>query len=286
MSPLSRFAPLGMLFVFAACGGNVSPTSSGSGEPSGSTTPTSAEFDITTLPGLSLWLQSNKGIAFDKVHSHVLGWTDQSPLHNDLTLKQGSGATRDGVWLGETPTVAFDGASAYSFPDGTPLNDWSGDFLVEIVVHAQYTQTSGAQALFSCAGPQVATGTSAASITLSQGQTMKVDVESDGYANNTATKTVSDPSGYVISFQRVGNVLTSRRNGAVDQTQTFDHVTTPRCTSSMFGAMDLQSVGSASSFLSSDVAEVIVSKGTTPSATVTALETSLMAKYKIADGTN
>ncbi|MEO8876528.1 MAG: hypothetical protein ABI461_13140 [Polyangiaceae bacterium] len=284
MSTTSRFAPLGMAFFLAACGGNVSPSSSSgtdSTRPS-TTNPASATFDVSTLPGLSLWLQSTKGIVFDKVHTRVLGWNDQSPSHNDLALKQGVGATRDGIWLGQTPTVAFDGASAYQFPAGTPLSDWSGDFLIEIVVHAQYTKALGSQGLFSCVGAQSnVAGSTVASIYLSGGQTMECKVDSDGYSNGSATKPVVDPTGYVISFQRSGAVLTSRRNGAVDKTQTFDHVTSPLCTSSMFGAMDLDATGAPTSFLSSDVAEVIVSKGTTPSATVTSLETALMAKYQI-----
>src|ERR1700689_4508799 len=110
MRTFSRIAPVGFLFLATAWRGQVS---SGSSEPTPSTsTQSSGAFDVTTLPGLSLWLQSDKGIQFDKEHTRVLGWDDLSPMHNDLTLKAGTGATRDGAFLGISPTVAFDGASS------------------------------------------------------------------------------------------------------------------------------------------------------------------------------
>src|SRR5450432_3528534 len=102
MSTLSRFAPFGMAFSLAACGGNVSTGNGGGTDAPGasSTTPAATSFDVAALPGLSLWLQSTKGIVFDQEHTRVLGWNDQSSSHNDLALKEGVGATRDGIYLG------------------------------------------------------------------------------------------------------------------------------------------------------------------------------------------
>ncbi|MEO7114041.1 MAG: hypothetical protein ABI183_26610 [Polyangiaceae bacterium] len=271
-------AAVGMLGFTVACGGTVG--SEIEGAPSGSTSSTDG-FDVTTLPGLSLWLQSDQGIAFDKEHTRVLGWHDQSPLHNDLTLKAGVGATRDGAFLGITPTVAFDGASSYAFPGGTPLDDWSGDFLIEVVMHAQYTTIASSQGLFSCVGPQpTVPGLTTAKFYISESQAASCDVESDGYSNVSATKPVLLPTGYVVSFERRGSVLTSRRNGVVDQTQYVNHVTTPHCTSAVFGAL-MDDTSTPSGFLASDVAEVIVSQGTSSDAVIGALESSLMTKYGI-----
>lgn len=272
-------AATGMLGFTMACGGQVG--SGTEGAPSGASS--TDGFDVTTLPGLSLWLQSDKGIAFDKEHTRVLGWHDQSPLHNDLTLKAGTGATRDGAFLGISPTVAFDGASSYAFPGGTPLDDWSGDFLIEIVLHAQYTSTATSQGLFSCVGPQpTVPGSTTAKFYISESQAATCDVESDGFSNGITTKPVVLPSGYVLSFERRGSVITSRRNGVIDSTQDFAHVTSPHCTSAVFGALMDDSVSSPSGFLASDVAEVIVSQGTSSDAVIGALESSLMTKYGIA----
>jgi hypothetical protein len=274
-------AAVGMLGFTMACGGQVG--SGTEGAPSGSTSSTDG-FDVTTLPGLSLWLVSDKGIAFDQEHTRVLGWHDQSPLHNDLTLKTGVGATRDGAFLGITPTVAFDGASTYAFPGGTPLDDWSGDFLIAIVMHAQYSAAATSQGLFSCVGPQpTVPGLTTAKLFISDTQAASCDIEADGFSNLGSTKPVVLPSGYVVSFERRGSVLTSRRNGVVDSTQDFAHVTTPHCTSAVFGAL-VDETSTPSGFLASDVAEVIVSQGTSSDATIGALESSLMQKYGITSG--
>jgi hypothetical protein len=280
MRTFSRIAPMGFLFLAAACGGQVG--SGTEGAPSSSTSSTDG-FDVTSLPGLSLWLQSDEGIAFDKEHTRVLGWHDQSPLHNDLTLKSGNGATRDGTFLGITPTVSFDGASSYAFPGGTPLDDWSGDFLIEIVMNAQYSSAATSQGLFSCVGPEpTVPGSTTAKLFISETQAASCDVESDGYSNLGSTKPVVLPSGYVVSFERRGNVITSRRNGVIDSTQYFDHVTTPHCTSAVFGAL-VDDAATPSGFLASEVAEVIVSQGTSSDATINALESALMKKYQITD---
>ncbi len=267
-----------MLGFTVACGGQVGSGTEGAPTAANSSTD---GFDVTTLPGLSLWLQSDQGIVFDKEHTRVLGWHDLSPLKNDLTLKTGSGATRDGTFLGITPTVAFDGASTYAFPGGTPLDDWSGDFLIAIVMHAQYSSAATSQGLFSCVGPQPAlSGSTTAKLFISETQAASVDVESDGYSMLGSTKPVILPSGYVVSFERRGSVLTSRRNGVVDSTQDFAHVTTPHCTSAVFGAL-VDEASTPSGFLASDVAEVIVSQGTSSDAVIAQLESALMTKYGI-----
>lgn len=272
---------MGMLGLTAACGGQVGNGTDGAPTSTNSSTD---GFDVTTLPGLSLWLQSDKGIVFDQEHTRVLGWHDQSPVHNDLALRSGNGATRDGAFLGITPTVAFDGASTYAFPGGTPLDDWSGDFLIEIVMHAQYSSAATSQGLFSCVGPQpTVPGTTTAKLFISETQAASVDIESDGYSNLGSTNPVVLPSGYVVSFERRGSVLTSRRNGVIDSTQDFAHVTTPHCTSAVFGAL-VDEASTPSGFLSSDVAEVIVSQGTSTDDTISALENSLMTKYEITAG--
>jgi hypothetical protein len=279
----SKVVPGSLLFLAAACGGQVGSAST---DPApSSSTQSSGAFDVTTLPGLSLWLQSDKGIQFDKEHTRVLGWDDLSPMHNDLTLKAGTGATRDGAFLGISPTVAFDGASSYAFPGSTPLDVWGGDFLIEIVMHAQYTQTAQNQGFFSCVGPQPSVpGSTVASFYISNSQAAALDIESDGYSNGLSTSAVLLPSGYVVSFQRRGSVITSRRNGVIDQTQDFLHITTPHCTSAVFGALVDNGPTAPTSFLASDVAEVIVSQGTSTDATVSALESSLMTKYGINSG--
>jgi hypothetical protein len=280
MRNFSRIAPVGFLFLAAACGGQVGSAST---DPApSSSTQSNGAFDVTTLPGLSLWLQSDKGIQFDKEHTRVLGWDDLSPMHNDLTLKAGTGATRDGAYLGISPTVAFDGASSYAFPGSTPLDVWGGDFLIEIVMHAQYMNNAQNQGFFSCVGPQPSVpGATIASFYISNAQAASLDMESDGYSNGLSTNPVLLPTGYVVSFQRRGSVITSRRNGVIDQTQDFLHVTTPHCTSAVFGALVDHGPAEISSFLASDVAEVIVSQGTSTDATVAALESSLMTKYGI-----
>ncbi len=267
-----------MLGFTVACGGQVGSGTEGAPTAANSSTD---GFDVTTLPGLSLWLQSDQGIVFDKEHTRVLGWHDLSPLHNDLTLKTGSGATRDGAFLGITPTVAFDGASTYAFPGGTPLDDWSGDFLIEVVMHGQYANAATSQGLFSCVGPQPSvSGSTTAKLFLSEAQAASFDIEADGYSMLGSTKPVILPSGYVVSFERRGSVITSRRNGVVDSTQDFAHVTTPHCTSAVFGAL-VDEASTPSGFLASDIAEVIVSQGTSSDAVIAQLESALMTKYGI-----
>lgn len=269
------------LVSVAACGGQVEEGGSRKDDAGaaadGSTTET---FDVASLPGLVLWLDANVGVVTDAANAHVTTWTDRSPEHNDLTLLQGLGATFDAN-LGSSSTLRFDGATAYGIAASPKLEDWSGDFLVEIAVRVDTTNPDN-QAFFSCFGdrpsPQAYT---LAETYITKGQTAACDVLANGYSDNASTEPVVNIGGYLVGFRRIGAQYESRRNGVVDATVTVKHVTMPKCTTSFFGALPLDATSKLEGFSSSSIAEVIIVKGTVGDDVVEKLETSLRSKFDL-----
>lgn len=271
-----------LALAIGACGGKLADDESvGTVVPgtatrdAGSSTPTTPA-NIAELPGLVLWLESTKGVLV--TDGRVKNWLDQSPEHNNLAVFEGSGATMTKS-IANVPTVAFDGASSYSLPFDTPLDDWSGDFLVEVVVRAN--QSPELQFILSCGGtPPNVPGFTQASFYLEDDQTSSCTVDSDGYTNESKTKSLgNDP--VLVGYRRSGAKLEARRNGVVDKSDSLEQETAPSCSKTIFGAHLEEDLTHDDSFLASEIAEVVVVHGATDDATVTKIEQTLVGKYEI-----
>ena len=275
--------PLPALFftlAIAACGGKLADDESVSTVVPGDVTrdsgASSTTTDIARLPGLVLWLESTKGVLVES--GHVRNWIDQSPEHNDLALFEGNGATVTSS-IGGAQTVAFDGASSYSLPFDTPLDDWSGDFLVEIVLRAK--STNSLQAIFSCSGaPPHVPGFTRATFYLDTDQTSECSVDSDGYSNESQTKSLGGDA-VLLAYYRHGNTLEARRNSSVDRSDTVSQATSPSCAKTIFGAELTEDLASQDDYLASEIAEIVVVHGHVDARTVGDVETSLETKYLI-----
>ena len=269
-----------LALAIAACGGKLADDESVSTVVPGDVTrdsgTSSTTTDIASLPGLVLWLESTKGVLVES--GHVRNWIDQSPQHNDLALFDGNGATVTSSIDG-AQTVAFDGASSYSLPFDTPLDDWSGDFLVEIVLRAKFTNSL--QAIFSCGGtPPNVPGFTRATFYLDTDQTSECSVDSDGYTNESQTKPLGGDA-VLLGYHRHGSTLEARRNSSVDRSDSLPQATSPSCAKTIFGAELTENLASEDDYLASEVAEVVVVHGKVDAHTVGNVETSLETKYLI-----
>lgn len=275
------FPALFLTLAIAACGGkladdeNVSTVVPGTATRDAGTSSTTT--DIAHLPGLVLWLDAAKGVVVDG--GRVIDWLDQSPEHNNLALYVGQGAVSVAGIAG-LPTLAFGGDSAYAIPFDTALDDWSGDFLVEVVVHADSAPTS-LEAVLSCSGtPPNVPGFTRATFYLADDQTSECTVDSDGYSNESKTKPMTgDP--VVIGYRRSGTTLEARQNGSVDRSDQVERVTAPSCAKTVFAANLTEDMQQEENFLASQIAEVVVVHGPLSVDQVYAVERSLMAKYAI-----
>ncbi|MGH7282178.1 MAG: hypothetical protein ACRELY_11680 [Polyangiaceae bacterium] len=269
------------LFV-VSCGGEV--TSGEKPNDAGTQTDTSTDtFDVASLPGLVLWLDASQGVMMDGAGVHAMTWADQSSEHDDLKLIRGLGATLDGAPLGSSPTLRFDGATAYQIAASPLLADWSGDFLIEIALHVDISNPQN-QGFFSCFGdPPPPPGFTLVDSYITKGQTAACDISGGGFTDSASTHPVVNIGGYLVGFRRVGSQYEARRNGNVDATVTVTHVTMPKCTTSYFGALSNDATTTLNGFSSSEIAEVIVVKNTVSDDVVEKLETSLRDKFDLPD---
>ncbi|MGH7281700.1 MAG: hypothetical protein ACRELY_09275 [Polyangiaceae bacterium] len=273
-----------LALAIAACGGKLdseendrtvvfgtpAPSDAGSSSPNPTT-------NIASLPGLVLWLESTKDVMVDD--GRVKNWLDQSPEHNNMALFDGQGATV-GQEIGGMQTIQFDGASSYSLPFDTPLDDWSGDFLVEIVVRVHSPQ-SGLQAIFSCSGtPPNVPGFTRAVFYLDGDQTSECSVDSDGYSNESQSKTLGSDAA-LVGYWRHGNTLEAHRNALIDRSDDLPRATSPSCGKTIFGANLDEDPTTEDDYLASEIAEVVVVHGSLSDPQVHDVEHALTTKYAI-----
>ncbi|HEX7664695.1 MAG TPA: hypothetical protein VF407_09295 [Polyangiaceae bacterium] len=290
---------LGML-ALAACGGmladdekttstndphdggaSTSPPSSppSSGPDAG---PPALEAEIASLAGLALWLDATKGISLDGDGSGVAAWADQSPEHNDLVFHEGHGARANESLDAEggSNAVFFDGSTSYAITPSAKLASWGGDFFVAAVVRPTIENDFNS-GIFGCYGAQPSVpGHTLTQFYVTYAHHAAVDVEADGYAESALTSTLVD-APVVLSFWRAGSVLQARRNGVVEDTQTFDHTTTPKCTQAFVGALPADGTSQTDALFTGWLAELVVVQGRLDGSSGMLIEQGLLAKYNL-----
>jgi hypothetical protein len=226
-------------------------------------------FDVETLPGLVFWVDATRGVN-TPANNEVLGWQDQSPSRNDLTLSNyyptgyvpngpgGHAVIRFGMvtWM----STAEGGTSSFGF--GT------GDLLVE-EVWASSNQLLDQPALFATQEQYKVTSSGGSNMLL---QPSGLNVEIDGLSGDplVSSALVGDTNLHLVGVRRAAAAGLSRVELRVDGR--LDQVATAV-------PSDLQSRAVAGMGGGTSIAEVIVVKGPISDQNLVALEAYLMSKY-------
>jgi hypothetical protein len=245
-----------------------------------------AGYQPTSLAGLALWLDAEKGVAVDGA-ANVTTWTDRSPA---ALAAQPPTQVAKPMFVprsGATPaSVRFNGSSNYlRLEDHSALRWGTGDFLLEVV--ARHTKGTAERAgLFNKA---TATGTPVNFGLHANSQLSGADGKLEGYVV-IANAIVSPTGGYqngltfLVALERRNGVLALRVGGAevtssndAIQAENVDAVNAPV----FVGAMIDVAGSGAMSFLQGDIAEIVAVKGPLAPEKRTELEAYLRGKHAL-----
>lgn len=98
-------------------------------------------YDVKSLPGLVLWLDSENGVDLSK---YPAKWTDQSAAGNHAVQPNTCGkADRNAETLNAHKAVGFHETECFEIPDTASLQWGTGDFYVGVVARNNYNKAQG-----------------------------------------------------------------------------------------------------------------------------------------------